>query len=104
MNIGSFIQTIYLKFGNKFYQVCVIPLVSTIIVDVFITQVVLLFIASFLVFFIKNKYFLHNKIFDFALGILIPKNVEIIFQNIIGFQDFYNNVDYFKLRAILMKK
>ena len=91
-NIASFVQIIHSKYGDGFYKICVIPLISMLFIDIFVTTNIMLVFATLIMFLYgKDIYGKRNsRIKSMIFYALVPIDAQIEHKSIIGFTDIYD--------------
>ena len=91
-NIGSFVQTIHANYGDGFYKICVVPLVSMLFVDIFITTNIMLLIATLMMFFYGNEIYGKRNfgIIAMIFQALVPIDAQNEHRSIVGFIEIYD--------------
>lgn len=84
-----FIQSIYTQYGNRTFDICMIPLLSMLLIDPFFTSNIWLFATTF-VLYLRGKIFLIKKkknILDkIIISFLVPQLALNHYQAIVNFR------------------
>ena len=91
VKIADYIQIIYADYGERFYTVCFIPFITTILNDLIISANINLFVLSLIAYSLGPLYLnvdtgsLSQKIFQ----IVVPLKIREYHKIIVRFQGFY---------------
>jgi hypothetical protein len=72
--IAIFVMSIYKQYGNNLFKICIMPLISMIVIKLGVTQNIMIFIATVLLYFFGNKMNAISKVSIFTIiwSILVP--------------------------------
>jgi hypothetical protein len=62
-----FIQSIYKQYGQSFFKICVMPMVSVLCIKMLITANLMIFISTFLAYFFGKRIYIQNKLTIYGL-------------------------------------
>lgn len=90
------VASIYKNYGNNIVSVCIMPLISTLILNLLIISNIMIFVSSLLMFNFGRQVYGNKRKFDLfkiIFNILVPVTASNSHQSINIYRSIYNNLN-----------